>query len=211
MRDFTLCSENFNDQNFKSLELMEIKLGEGCCDYKIIPEDNLFYKIISEEANAEINSDLDLIKFMKEFSCSKNKYLKIKDALLEAEQNGYGIVMPTMDEMNLEEPILVKKGGKYKELMVDTSRDWFYGVVFFWADSKFVTQYGLPYYDTLIEIYKKLIDLRESEWAIDNDLARVLNNGNIFMYLKYRWIAFLHRRRQKGIIRNLIKELNIIW
>ena len=113
MRDFSLCSGEFNDENFKNLELLEMKLGEGCCDYKIVPNDNLFYKIISEETNEEINSDLELIKYIKDFSKSKNKFLKIKDALEEAEQNGYGIVMPTINEMNLEEPTLVKKSGKY--------------------------------------------------------------------------------------------------
>ena len=113
MSDFSICSGEFKDENFKNLELVEINLGEGCCEYKIVPNDNLFYKIISEETNESICSDLELIKYIKEFSTSKAKFNKIKDALLEAEQNGYGIVMPSIDEMNLEEPTLVKKGGKY--------------------------------------------------------------------------------------------------
>ena len=43
----------------------------------------------------------------------KKKYVKIKSALEDAEQNGYGVVLPTIDEMNLEEPVLVKQGGRY--------------------------------------------------------------------------------------------------
>ena len=51
--------------------------------------------------------------YVKAFSESKKRFGKIKDALDEAENGGYGVVMPTIDEMNLDEPSLIKQGGKY--------------------------------------------------------------------------------------------------
>ena len=48
-----------------------------------------------------------------ELAAIKEKYLKIKSALEEVEQTGYGIVMPSLDELKLEEPEIVKQGGKY--------------------------------------------------------------------------------------------------
>ena len=53
------------------------------------------------------------MRYIKSFADQKRKYNKIKSALEDAEQNGYGVVLPTIDEMNLEEPVLVKQGGRY--------------------------------------------------------------------------------------------------
>ena len=39
--------------------------------------------------------------------------MKIKDALSEAQESGYGVVLPSVDDMNLEQPVLVKQGGRY--------------------------------------------------------------------------------------------------
>ena len=53
------------------------------------------------------------MSYIISFSDEKRKFEKIKNALIEAEENGYGVVLPTIEEMNLEEPILVKQGGRY--------------------------------------------------------------------------------------------------
>lgn len=112
-------------------------------------------------------------------------------------------------KFELEE--LPKTRKDYKQLFIDTERDWYYGVVFFWADSKFVTEYGMPNYNMLINIYNQLVDLRESEWHINNDLAYIRDNEGIFSYIRCSWMALSHRRRQKPIIKNLEKEFKIIW
>jgi len=114
MKDCLKISEVFEDsENFECLNLKELKLGEGITEYKIIPKENLYYKVLSSECGEEINDDYQLLNFIKDFSKSKKRFSKIKDALDEAEENGYGVVFPTLDEMNLEEPVLVKQGGKY--------------------------------------------------------------------------------------------------
>ena len=51
--------------------------------------------------------------YIKSFSESKNKFAKIKDALKTAEDEGYGVVLPLLDELKLEQPTLVKQGGRY--------------------------------------------------------------------------------------------------
>lgn len=114
MRDYSNMNDVFSDsEEFKPLELTELKLGEGKLDYKLCPTEGLYYKVLSEECGENINDDYELLSYIKTFSEEKKKYLKIKDALGEAENQGYGVVVPTVDEMNLAEPELVKKGGKY--------------------------------------------------------------------------------------------------
>ncbi len=114
MRDFTCLNDLFiQDEYINPLEVNELKLECGVPVYNLTVKDGLFYKVLSEECNEEINDDYELISYIKSFSDSKKKFAKIKDALYNAEQNGYGVVMPSIEEMNLEEPALVKKGGSY--------------------------------------------------------------------------------------------------
>ena len=114
MKDFNLMSDLFLDnENFNPLEVNEIKLGEGCSEYNVVPKDGLFYKTLSCECGESIADDYELMSYIKGFAEYKRKFSKIKDALFLAEQEGYGVVMPTIDEMELEQPVLVKQNGRY--------------------------------------------------------------------------------------------------
>ncbi|MBR5899958.1 MAG: stage IV sporulation protein A, partial [Clostridia bacterium] len=114
MGDFGCIQRAFENTDFvDGVELNELRLGCGCSDYNIRVKDDLFYKILSEECGEEIEDDCALMSYVKGFSECKNKYAKIKDALSNAEENGYGVVLPTLDELVLEKPTLVKQGGRY--------------------------------------------------------------------------------------------------
>ncbi len=110
VKAYTLFEE---DENLSPLEVSDIKLGEGAIEYNVVPKEGLFYKLLSEECGETLNNDYELMNYIKSFSESKKKFLKIKDALSQAEESGYGVVVPSIDEMNLDEPQLVKQGGKY--------------------------------------------------------------------------------------------------
>ncbi len=114
MKDYNLLSELYSDSDsFNPLNINELKLGEGKINYSLSAKDGLFYKVLSEECGESIDDDYALLSFVKEFSESKKRFSKIKDALNDAEENGYGVVVPSIDEMNLEEPVLVKQSGRY--------------------------------------------------------------------------------------------------
>ncbi len=114
MRDFTKFNDIFDDsENIEDLRLNELKLSNGVAEFEVIPKENLYYSVISHECGEQIVDDYSLMRYIKSFAEEKKKYCKIKDALNMAEQDGYGVVLPTLDEMNLEEPVLVKQGGRY--------------------------------------------------------------------------------------------------
>ena len=48
-----------------------------------------------------------------EYSKLKKKYERVAEALEMAEEKGYGIVMPGMDELSLNEPEIIKQSGGY--------------------------------------------------------------------------------------------------
>ncbi len=114
MRDYQELNDIFLDsQTFSGITLKELNLGSGVSEFEIEPNENLYYKVLSEECGEEISDEYGLMNYIKTFSNEKRKFVKIKDALKEAEENGYGVVLPTVEEMDLEEPVLVKQGGKY--------------------------------------------------------------------------------------------------
>ncbi len=114
MCDFAKLNDMFDDsKNISEIRLKELKLDRGESEYEIVPKEGLFYNVLSEQCDDEITDDFELMRYIKTFANEKRKYIKIKSALEQAEQEGYGVVLPTIDEMNLEEPMLVKQGGRY--------------------------------------------------------------------------------------------------
>lgn len=90
-----------------------IDLGSGCARVSISLKNDLFYKILGEATGLEIAGESELMPTMIELARIKKEFEKFKGALEEVEATGYGIVMPTIDELSLEEPEIIKQGGKY--------------------------------------------------------------------------------------------------
>lgn len=90
-----------------------IDLGTGSmrCRVDVLPE--LFYRILGEATGLDIRGEEGLLPCMVELADIKKKYDKVKGALEEVEATGYGIVMPGIDELSLEEPEIVRQGGRY--------------------------------------------------------------------------------------------------
>lgn len=114
MNDYSAMFNAFSDsENLNNVEISELKLGEGIAEYSISVKDGVYYKVLSEECGEEIKDDSELLSYITNFADCKKKFTKIKDALNSAEDCGYGIVLPSLEEMQLEEPTLVKQGSKY--------------------------------------------------------------------------------------------------
>ena len=91
----------------------KIEMGSGKAIMEIEMEKNLFYKVLSESTGFEIDGDQSLMNCMAELAFMKKEYMRVKNALDEVEATGYGIVMPAMEELTLEEPEIVRQGGRY--------------------------------------------------------------------------------------------------
>ncbi len=91
----------------------KIDLGTGSVDLKLSATDGLYYKILGEQSGFEINSQQDLLTLIKKLSAVKTEYDKVSYALQEVEQKGYGIVTPTIEQLSMQEPEIVKQGGKF--------------------------------------------------------------------------------------------------
>lgn len=104
---FSQCSE------VSYADTEKLKLGEGCAYINAEIDNSVFYGILSVLADAEIRNDNDLLELMKEYKTIKKKYSKIEKAIEQVNSTGYGIVMPTIDELSLEEPEIMRQGSRY--------------------------------------------------------------------------------------------------
>lgn len=96
-----------------SASATSIDLGKGAVTITAELDSSLFYKIIGEATGIELESESDLMPLLMELNNIKKKYNRIAAALDEVEATGYGIVMPELEELTLEEPKIIKQGGKY--------------------------------------------------------------------------------------------------
>ena len=93
--------------------LRSVDLGSGSVICAIVFPESLFYEILSARAGMPIRSDAQLLQLLTELSRVKQEYDKISDALSAVRATGYGVVMPAAEEMKLETPEIIRKGGAY--------------------------------------------------------------------------------------------------
>lgn len=93
--------------------LTEITLGNGNVNISIDLKEELFYKVLTEISGVDICNEGDLFSIISNLAKTKKEYDKIAYALEEVKQKGYGIVTPSMEELILDEPEMVKQGSRF--------------------------------------------------------------------------------------------------
>jgi len=91
----------------------EIDLGSGVTWAQLTLPQSLFFRVLREESGFELESEGDLLPLLCNLSRAKREYDKISGALEQVRSTGYGIVLPSIDELTLEEPEIVKQGGRF--------------------------------------------------------------------------------------------------
>ena len=107
---FSGASEN---KHIKSAYVSRLDLGTGNAQVALSAADGLFYNLISEVTGASVSDDAQLLNVLSDLAQAKKKYDKVAAALDEVNSTGYGIVVPDIYDLKLEEPQIVKKSGGY--------------------------------------------------------------------------------------------------
>jgi len=114
IRDISGTVRGFAEQDFVSrADLTTLDLGTGQVIIDLDAPRELFFRIIREVSGLEVEGDHHLLRLMRELSVSKREFDKVADGLRDAEELGYGIVMPLLDELELEEPELIRQGSRF--------------------------------------------------------------------------------------------------
>ena len=108
-----ILEELKDNDNVTDIRLQSVDLARGCISCALQFPEKLFYDILSAKAGMEIQGDGQLLHLLAELSEVKKKYDKIAEALSSVHATGYGVVMPTAEEMVLQPPEVVRKGGAF--------------------------------------------------------------------------------------------------
>lgn len=97
----------------QSTAIRSIDLGIGAAEAEIHLPRSMFYATISQQSGLSVSDDGDLMQLLTQLGAEKTEYEKVAEALRDARENGYGIVMPSVEELDLEDPEIVRQGGRY--------------------------------------------------------------------------------------------------
>ncbi len=114
MRDcFALETLFDGDSGFVNPEEIRMDLGKGSVEILVEAKKELFLRTLGNRCGEELEDDLALLRYASSLAETKRAYDKVKEALADAEESGYGVVLPSEAEYELEKPKLVKKGAGY--------------------------------------------------------------------------------------------------
>ncbi len=114
LKDVSSCVNNIKQTEIISRSsIADIQLGSGNVNVEITLKEELFYQILSEITNVDVTNEGDLFSIISDLSKTKKKFDRIAYALEEVEAKGYGIVTPCIDDLELEEPEMIKQGSRF--------------------------------------------------------------------------------------------------
>lgn len=111
VREFASDLNDYKD--VESLSVADSDLSTGKISIKISVSNSYYYSVLSAKCGDEIRDEKDLMRLVCELTQVRVKYKKFASALMEVDRTGYGIVMPDIEELTLEEPEIMKQGGRY--------------------------------------------------------------------------------------------------
>ena len=114
MRDVSAMADTVSQCPYlHALEVADMDLSCGSARIRADVPQTLFYKVLTETTGIDVPDDQTLLQQMQSLAAMRTEYKRLRAALDEVDATGYGIVMPTPEELELEEPEIVRQGGRY--------------------------------------------------------------------------------------------------
>lgn len=113
IRGITKESVKIQDDCVQDTLLEDVNLSNGIVRIQINIRDEYYYQMLSQMSGIHMESEYELIRTMKELSKMKEEYVKVRDSLEAVRGVGYGVVVPELEEIELEEPAVIRQGNKF--------------------------------------------------------------------------------------------------
>ena len=94
-------------------QIAGMNLSTGTVTVRMEVDDKYYFAYISDMTGVQITGEYQMISMLRGLSAMKADYEKVKDAMYAVEQKGYGVVMPGLADIKMEDPVLIQHGGKY--------------------------------------------------------------------------------------------------
>ena len=113
VRDFKELQPDTPVEPIAAVRKENICLADGVGSWRLEVDDKYYYENISRMAGVPVKNEYELIALVRELAEKKQEYEKVSDAIEAVRRRGYGVVTPTLSEIDMEEPQLMKHGNKY--------------------------------------------------------------------------------------------------
>lgn len=114
LRDIEKITTHFTDiDEIEKAYISSVEPETGTITINITAPSKLYNKTLSNIINIDVKNKADLLKLFQDFSTAKREYDNIKYALKMVKQTGYGVAVPTLSDMKLEKPEVIKQGPRY--------------------------------------------------------------------------------------------------
>ncbi|WP_409301392.1 stage IV sporulation protein A [Peribacillus sp. SCS-155] len=114
LRDVDRVVGHFNEFEFiDRASLAGIEMGQGVAEIDLYAPDELYDEILKEIVGVEIRGKDHLLSLMQDFAHAKAEYDQVSDALKMVKQTGYGVAAPSLADMSLDEPEIIRQGSRF--------------------------------------------------------------------------------------------------
>lgn len=114
LRDVDHIIGEFTAYDFiEQANIAGMEMGEGIAEIDLHAPDYLYDEVLKEIVGEEIRGKDHLLQLMQDFSIAKREYDQIAGALQMVKQTGYGIAAPSLEDMELDEPEIIRQGARY--------------------------------------------------------------------------------------------------
>ena len=100
-------------EQIRSAMLRQMDLGTGVGQVEVQLPRSLFYDTVNQQTGLSITDDGDLMEQLVTLAGLRKEYDRVAQAVSSARNTGYGVVMPSVEELELEDPEIVRQGGRY--------------------------------------------------------------------------------------------------
>lgn len=116
--DINVMKDAYREQNntceyIEKIDIRNVDMSTGRIEIEFKLSKDLYYKILSELTGTQINNEHELIDMIKSLSDKKNELESLADAISGVNLNGFGVVTPAKENIELAEPVVIKNGNKF--------------------------------------------------------------------------------------------------
>lgn len=125
VKDYQVLAARFaGAENIDELRILNIDAGNGVVEADIVPQQSLYYKLLSEESGLQIDDEASLMSIIYDLAHAKREYDHMAEALEAVRAEGYGHVRPGLNDIELEEPEMFRQGGSWGVRFRATAPSW---------------------------------------------------------------------------------------
>ena len=113
IKDAVAGIEKRESDYIEEIKLEQIEMDTGCVRIRVQIPERYYYEMLSDMTGMDISGEYELVRTMKEMAVMKQEYDEVKDAMESVKMKGYGVVHPKREEIQMDEPTIIKQGNKY--------------------------------------------------------------------------------------------------